>query len=106
ARRHVGAAAMSDEAREGEAAADLENLFARRHRPRAEARREQRARRPEQSEQGPRGRRDAEPLGSAVAIGELVPVEQRAHDEVVDAGDRYPLLLGPVAWHRGARGGW
>ena len=48
-------------------------------------------------------RRDAEPLGGAVGVGELLAIEQRADDEVVDAGDRDPFLLGPIAWHRAAR---
>jgi ABC-type glutathione transport system ATPase component len=84
ARRHVGAAAVADEARQGEAAADLEDPLAGRHRPRAEAGREPRARRPEQAEHRPRRRRDADPLGRAVVVGELLAVEQRADDEIVD----------------------
>ena len=104
ARRHVGAAAVADEAREGQAAADLEDALAGRDRPGGEPRRELRARRPEQAEQRPRRRRDAEPLGGAVAIGVLLAVEQRADDEVVDPGDRDPFLLGQIAGHRGARG--
>ena len=105
ARGDIGAAAMAHEARQGEPAADLENPLARRDRARAQPRREQRARRPEQAEQGPRRRRDAELFGSAFVVGELLAVEQRADDEVVDAGDRDPFLLGPVAGHRGTRGG-
>src|SRR5664280_2345496 len=68
ARGDVGPAPMPDDAGQGEAAAHFEDPLAGAHRPRGQARREMRARRPEQAEQGPRRRRDAAPLGLAERI--------------------------------------
>jgi len=51
--------------------------------------------RPHQPEQRPRGRRNAEPLGGAERIGELLPVQQRSNDGV-DAADGDGFGLGPV----------
>jgi hypothetical protein len=93
----IGAAAMADEARQGEPATDLQDPLAGADRPEREARRQVRTGGPQQTEQRPSGGRDAHALRFAERIGILLTIGERTNDEIVNAGDGDPLLLGPVA---------
>jgi hypothetical protein len=100
----VGTTAMADQARKGEPATDLEDPFAGADRPERHVRRQVRTGRPQQTEQGPRSGGDAHALRFSERIGKLLPIEKRANDEIVNARDGDPLLLGPVAGCRRVRG--
>ena len=102
---HVGTAPVGHQSRQRQAATDLQNAFAGRHRVVRHARCQVRARWPEQAKQRPAGRRNAAPLGLAQRVKELLAVQQRTDGEVVHPVDRNAFVLEQVTGHQAARGG-
>ncbi|SPE24071.1 hypothetical protein SBBP1_260028 [Burkholderiales bacterium] len=96
----IGASPMADKARQGEAATDLEDPFTRAHRTKRDTRCQEQTGRPQLTEQRPRGRGDAQAIRLPKRVVELLAVQQRADDQIIDTGNRNVLLFGLVAQHR------
>jgi hypothetical protein len=97
ARGDIGTPTMTDEAREGEPAADFQNSLPGAYEPERHARRQVRARGPQHAEQWPLRRRNAHTLCFPERIEELLTIEERANDQIVDARNGDALLLGLIA---------
>ena len=102
---HVGAAPVAHQRGQCQAAADFQNALAGRHWVARHARRQVRARRPQQPKQRPAGGRYAALLGLAQRVEKLLAVQQRTDGEVVHPVDRNAFVLEQVTGHQAARGG-
>lgn len=94
---HVGAAPVSDQAGQGQAAADFQNMLQRIDRSERNPLGQARTRGPQQAKEWPGGRRNAKMQGHAQGVVKLLFVQQRADDQVIDTVNVEILLLGLVA---------
>ncbi len=99
----VGLAPLQHQARQAQAAAQLQDAFAR-DLEAAHRLGQHPARGPDLAEQTPLRRRNAGPFGPPLRIGELLEVAQRA-DAVVVAAEAEGKQAGGIARHGRSRGG-